>query len=141
MKITLAIAFALLLATAYGFRVRESKDTCYTHSNTEGGCDSTSTDCMSPDFSSMSMIGTTKCANGNTTDSTCFNTHSADGANGSIDEGNCLRSECEPNWTNCVMYNSYNNGTCTSAGACVSYNKNDKTNADGSSAGKLAYFI
>jgi hypothetical protein len=141
MKFTLAIAFGLLLATAYGFRVRHVEDTCDTSNSTMDGCDFVYTHCHSGDWSSMSMIETSKCANGNTTDSTCTNSHSTDSTNGSKYEGNCVKSECESMWTNCIMSNSYYNGTCTSAGACVSYSSNDKSNADGSGTRKLAYFI
>jgi hypothetical protein len=140
MKFTLAIAFALLLATAYGFRVKTTEDTCSDYTYEYDNCTYVDTWCSAADGSSYSTnIGT--CVDGNTTSNTCDYSSSWDEATGSVNAGHCDSTKCEGGAPNCDTCTDNWNGSWSADGQGVDYSTSSCTFANGTISGKLAYFI
>ena len=123
MKFYLAIAFAQLMATAYGFRVKEattSSGTTETAATTEAAapaddsCQKYNFDDIDGDYTydytwcDLGEGNTNSCSeqiylDGNKTTSNCTYTNTYDEATGSVNTNHCNRTKCEGNNTNCEV--------------------------------------
>jgi hypothetical protein len=144
MKFTLAIAFVLLVATAYGFRMRQAATTatapsCHSDSHQSDGCTNTMTMCNYNGGFNMTEAG--RCPNGNTTDNICISTYTTDEFGTSASSNNCNKETCGASASICDTSNTTWSSTCTSIGACVNHSTMNEYYTNGTRIGKLAYFI
>jgi hypothetical protein len=141
MKFTLAIAFALLLATAYGFRVRQAEeDTCQADEwTTDYGvvCEGSSEWCNNADGRSNNTW-TDKCEDGRYYKSECDDLYTDTNSEFSCDSTSCEDGQ-DGACNNCTE--SYVNFHTEDYSESSSYMTSSCDNADGSTWSKLAYLI
>jgi hypothetical protein len=137
MKFYLAIAFALLMATAYGFRLRTTEDTCtineYT-TNNEGVCNVYSTLCPQAD-GSFKTTTLNECEDGSYSNQTMVTASTGTSDNFTYTTYDCQDGKDEPcnectndSWTTYADNDSssylevtciYTNGTTSCKLACL----------------------
>jgi hypothetical protein len=153
MKFYLAIAFAQLMTTAYGFRVKEAtttSDTAATTATTDDSCntdvhdfgDSTyeSTWCdlgggISTSYSVETYL------DGNKTTNNCTYNRPSETTTGYEDTSDCTNEVWEGNNTDPDTCTSHWYSESTPEGDQTSHSTNDCSYVNGTKVGKLTYFI
>lgn len=153
MKFYLAIAFAQLMATAYGFRVKEAtttSDTAATTATTDDSCNTNVHDFGDSTYESTwcdlgGGISTSYTVqtylDGNKTTNDCNSNSTSDTTTGYGYTSDCTYEVLEGNNTKPDTCKNYYNSESTTEGDETSHSTSDCSYVNGTTVGKLTYFI